>query len=90
MKVLNLTLDTEFQSAYAYLDSGEISRTIEVTPSINIDVKENGEVFGVEFLSFSKLDNTKDELISLNQELRDAELEAVLFAQEKVRERLAN
>ncbi len=49
MKVLNLTLDTEFELAYAYLGSGEVSKTIEVNPSINLDLKENGDVFGVEF-----------------------------------------
>jgi uncharacterized protein YuzE len=90
MKVLNLTLDTEFQLAYAYLDSGEISKTIEIQPSINIDLKENGEVFGVEFLSFTALEISREELRKNNQELQEAELEAVLFAQQKVRERLAN
>lgn len=90
MKVLNLTLDTEFQLAYAYLDSGEVSKTIEVTASINIDVKENGDVYGVEFLSFSSLNETKEALKSFNKELNEEELDAILFAQEKVRERLAN
>jgi uncharacterized protein YuzE len=90
MKVLNLTLDTELQLAYAYLGSGEVSKTIEVHPSINVDLKENGEVFGVEFLSFNALEVSKEALKSNNKELKDAELEAVAFAQEKVRERLAN
>jgi uncharacterized protein YuzE len=90
MKVLNLTLDTEFQLAYAYLGSGEVSKTIEVHPTINVDLKENGEVFGVEFLSFNALEISKEALRSNNKELKDGELEAVLFAQEKVRERLAN
>ncbi len=90
MKVLNLTLDTEFQLAYAYLGSGEVSKTIEVTPSINLDLKENGDVYGVEFLSFTSLDISKDALRSNNLELTEAELDTVLFAQGKVRERLAN
>jgi uncharacterized protein YuzE len=90
VKVLNLTLDTAFQLAYAYLDSGEVSKTIEVCPSINLDIKENGDVYGVEFLSFSSLDESKDALRTLNKELKEEELDAILFAQEKVRERLAN
>jgi uncharacterized protein YuzE len=90
MKVLNLTLDTELQLAYAYLGSGEVSKTIEVHPSINVDLKENGEVFGVEFLSFNALEVSKEALKSNNKALKDAELEAVAFAQEKVRERLAH
>lgn len=90
MKVLNLTLDTEFELAYAYLGSGEVSKTIEVNPSINLDLKENGDVFGVEFLNFTALNISKDALRSNNQELTESELDTVLFAQEKVRERLAN
>ena len=90
MKVLNLTLDTELQLAYVYLSSGKVSRTIEANPSIYIDIKENGEIFGVEFLSFSALEISKDQLKSENQELTETELDAVSFAQEKVRERLAN
>ena len=90
MKVLNMTLDTEYQLAYAYLASGKVARTIEVNQTINIDVKENGEPFGVEFLCFDSLNHTKDALLAENNELTDAELEAVLVAQEKVRERLAD
>ena len=90
MKVLNLTLDTEFQLSYVYLGSGKVDRTIEVNPSINIDINQNGEIFGVEFLSFSALEMSKVLLKSENQELTESELDAVLFAQEKVRERLAN
>ena len=90
MKVLNLTLDTEFQLSYVYLGSGNVGRTIEVNPSINIDINQNGEIFGVEFLSFSALEMSKDQLKSENKELSESELNAVLFSQEKVRERLAN
>ena len=90
MKVLNLTLDTEFQLSYVYLGSGKVDRTIEVNPSINIDINQNGEIFGVEFLSFSALEMSKDQLKSGNEGLTEPQLDAVLFAQEKVRERLAH
>lgn len=90
MKVLNTTLDIEYQLAYAYLGSGQVARTIEVNQSINIDVKADGEVFGVEFLSFDSLNQNKDALLAENNKLTDAELEAVLIAQEKLRERLSN
>ena len=90
MNVEEITIDTEYQLAYAYLASGKVARTIEVNQSINIDVKVDGEVFGVEFLGFDSLNHTKDALLAENNELTDAELEAVLVAQEKVRERLAD
>ena len=41
MKVLNLTLDTEFQLSYVYLGSGKVDRTIEVNYSINIDINHD-------------------------------------------------
>ena len=90
MKVLNLTLDTEFQLSYVYLGSGKVDRTIEVNPSINIDINQSGEIFGVEFLNFSALEISKELLKSENKELTESELDAILFAREKVRERLAN
>jgi uncharacterized protein YuzE len=90
MKVLNLTLDTEFQLSYVYLGSGKVDRTIEVNSSINIDINQHGEIFGVEFLSFSALEMSKDLLKSGNEELTEPQLDAILFAQEKVRERLAH
>jgi uncharacterized protein YuzE len=90
MKVLNITIDLELELAYAYLGSGKVDKTLEVTPSINIDVKENGEIFGVEFLSFDSLHESRESLQAGNPELREEEFEAVIFAQAKVRERLAN
>jgi hypothetical protein len=41
-------------------------------------------------LSFTALEFSREEIKKSNQELQEAELEAVLFAQQKVRERLAN
>lgn len=90
MTVEEITIDTEYQRAFAYIGSGQVARTIEVNQSINIDVKRDGEFFGVEFLSFDSLNHSKDTLLAENNELTDAELEAVLVAQEKVRERLAD
>jgi uncharacterized protein YuzE len=90
MKVLNMTIDLELELSYVYLGSGKVDKTIIVNDSINIDLKADGEIFGVEFLSFDSLENSKESLLSDNEDLRDDEIEAVLFAQVKVRERLAN
>jgi hypothetical protein len=90
MKVLNMTIDLELQLSYVYLGSGKVDKTIIVNDSINIDLKADGEIFGVEFLSFDSLENSKASLLSDNEDLRDDEIEAVLFAQVKVGERLAN
>ena len=90
MKVLNMTIDLELQLSYVYLGSGKVNKTIIVNDSINIDLKADGEIFGIEFLSFDSLANSRESLLSDNEDLQDDEIEAVLFAQEKVRERLAN
>jgi uncharacterized protein YuzE len=90
MKVLNMTIDLELELSYVYLGSGKFEKTITVNDSINIDLKADGEIFGVEFLSFGSLENSKESLLSDSEDLRDDEIEAVLFAQVKVRERLAD
>ena len=90
MKVLNMTIDLELQLSYVYLGSGKVNKTIIVNDSINIDLKADGEIFGIEFLSFDSLESSRESLLSDNEDLQGDEIEAVLFAQEKVRERLAN
>ena len=90
MKVLDITIDQEFGLAYVYIGTGKVDKTFEINGSINIDLKANGDVFGIEFLSTNSLNHSRESLQRDNESLNQAQIDAVLFAQERVRARLAN
>lgn len=85
MNVLDMTIDREFELAYVYMGTGEVARTLSVGDSINIDIKESDEIFGVEFIGFSPLDRSGASLLSEQPDLTELEIESILLAQEKVR-----
>jgi uncharacterized protein YuzE len=57
MEMTNLTYDKESNVAYLYLkeiSEGEVSQTISLNDSINVDLNSEGQVLGLEILDADK------------------------------------
>lgn len=80
-------IDQNYHLAYVYLNAGTVTRTELVHPSLNIDVNDSGEVFGVEFLDTNRLDFTADTSLDCHENEREKFISAILCAQEKVIQR---
>ncbi len=54
---MKISLDTEADAAYIYftdISPGEVSKTISLNESINIDLDNEGKTLGIEILDASK------------------------------------
>lgn len=62
MKIIKLTIDTDNNIAYIYLDeNNEVANTIELG-NMNIDLSKEGTIIGIEFLNAKEqinIDNFK-------------------------------
>jgi uncharacterized protein YuzE len=45
------SIDLELNSAYIQISKGELTRTVSITNQINLDLKEDSSVLGIELLS---------------------------------------
>jgi uncharacterized protein YuzE len=90
MKLLDMTIDRDLDLAYLYIGDGEIAETISINNSINVDLGTNGDVFGVEFLSFSNLSQSEKSLKADFPEATTEIVEAVLFSQERLKSSLTS
>ena len=88
MKLLDMTIDKDFDLAYLYIGDGEIAETISINSLINVDMAMNGDVFGVEFLGFVNLSQSEETLKADFPEVTPKVVEAILFAQEKLKSSL--
>jgi uncharacterized protein YuzE len=50
-----LNVDAIAKAAYIKVSEGQHASTRELSPSVNLDVSDSGELLGVEFLSLSAL-----------------------------------
>ncbi len=55
MKAHKLSIDTTANAAYFQLTDGEVNQTKEVNPLIQIDLDNQGQILGIEFLSLEIL-----------------------------------
>jgi uncharacterized protein YuzE len=67
MLMSKVTIDSEYQLAYITLGLGDFAKTICVSNSCNVDIDQNGDVIGVEFLTLQPLDLSVDELAQVTQ-----------------------
>jgi len=54
---MKITLDKEADAAYIYfkeISEGEVTNTISLNDSLNIDLNEEGKTIGIEILNASK------------------------------------
>jgi len=69
---MQLTYDPRYNIAYLQLkDSDQQVETVSVSPDLNVDVAEDGTVFGIEFL------NAKEQLFAIDNgelEVKNEEL----------------
>jgi uncharacterized protein YuzE len=51
MDIMNeISIDLELNSAYIQISKGEVARTVSITSEINLDLKEDSSVLGIELL----------------------------------------
>ncbi len=54
---MKITYDSEADAAYIYfkeISNGEVTQTISLNESINVDLDKNGKTLGIEILDASK------------------------------------
>lgn len=89
MLMIDISIDYEYELAYVKFRRGFSAKTIEVTSAINLDIDDSGEVIGVEFLTLTEFEVTRDQLQNELKIKRADVIEAVLEGQKLLSAKLA-
>lgn len=72
---MKIELDHDVDALYLRLHSGVVSRTVELTDGVYVDLDESGLVLGVEFLSvqdFTRVVGAHDGLLEIPERFDEA------------------
>ena len=81
MSKLTVAVDLEVEAASVHFQDQLSDHVTSFGDSVNVDLNSDGHIVAVEFLSFRKLDRTREELKAMNPHGTAHEITAVEDAQ---------